>query len=53
MRDGVVSVTGSVPERSSADIAVRLMRRVNGVVGVVDRLSWEWDDLRQQRWVGV
>ncbi|WP_235557991.1 CBS domain-containing protein [Sphaerimonospora mesophila] len=53
VRDGVVTVAGTIPERSSADIAIRLIRRVNGVVDVVNRLCWDWDDLRQQRWVSL
>jgi CBS domain-containing protein len=41
---GVVTLTGSADRRSTADIAVKLARAVDGVVDVVDQLTWEYDD---------
>jgi CBS domain-containing protein len=42
--DGVVTLTGEVERRSLVPVAVRLVERVYGVVGVVDRLSYRRDD---------
>jgi len=42
--DGVVTLSGSADRRSSAELAVRLTRAVDGVVDVVDNLTWEYDD---------
>ncbi|BCJ49389.1 hypothetical protein Asp14428_08640 [Actinoplanes sp. NBRC 14428] len=42
--DGVVSLSGRVHFRSSAERVVRLTRRVPGVVDVADGLSYEVDD---------
>lgn len=44
VRDGVVTLTGKLDRRSAADIAVRLSRQVAGVVQVVDRLEFDFDD---------
>lgn len=41
---GVVTLTGRVERRSVQEILVELIRRVDGVVGVEDELSFEWDD---------
>lgn len=41
---GIVTLSGSLERRSEADIAVRLTRRLDGVVDVVDRLTWDIDD---------
>jgi CBS domain-containing protein len=41
---GVVTLSGWMDRRTEAAIAVRLTQRVNGVVGVVDRLTWKQDD---------
>lgn len=43
--DGVVTLIGLLDRRSDADDTVRLSRRVPGVIGVVDHLGWERDDL--------
>jgi CBS-domain-containing membrane protein len=43
-RDGVVTLTGEVPWRSSAREIVDRVRALDGVVDVVDRLSWTHDD---------
>jgi CBS-domain-containing membrane protein len=44
VRDGVVTLTGQLERRSLIPIAVSLVRGIDGVVGVVDRLSFEVDD---------
>lgn len=41
---GVVTLTGTVGRRTTADLAARLTRRTPGVVAVVDRLRYEFDD---------
>lgn len=41
---GVVRLTGNTDRRSTADIAVRLARAVDGVVDVVDELTYRYDD---------
>jgi CBS domain-containing protein len=41
---GVVEMVGEVDRRSVADIAVRLARAVPGVIEVVDRLTYDFDD---------
>lgn len=42
--DGVVTLTGEVDRRSSAQICAHVCRQVPGVVQVVERLSWSYDD---------
>jgi CBS domain-containing protein len=42
--DGVVTLSGEVDRRSTARIAVRLVRGVVGVVDVVDELTYRYDD---------
>lgn len=44
VRQGVVTLSGWMERRTEAAIAVRMADRVNGVVGVVDRLAWRQDD---------
>jgi CBS domain-containing protein len=44
VRDGVVTLTGQLERRSLTSIAVGLAHGVDGVVDVVDRLSFELDD---------
>lgn len=41
---GVVTLRGHVDRRSEAQIAVRMVGRVNGVVDVIDKLTWDVDD---------
>ncbi|MGW2380059.1 CBS domain-containing protein [Streptomyces sp. NPDC001658] len=48
VRDGVVTLTGRMERRSEKVIALRTTGRVDGVVGVVDRLSYRTDDTRLQ-----
>jgi CBS-domain-containing membrane protein len=44
VRDGVVTLTGQLERRSLIPITVGLVRGLDGVVGVVDRLSFQFDD---------
>lgn len=46
VEDGVVTLTGDLEQRSVVDIAVRLTTAVDGVVGVVNKLSYRVDDRR-------
>ncbi|GAA3560298.1 CBS domain-containing protein [Nonomuraea rosea] len=41
---GVVTLSGWMERRSEVQIALRLVGRVEGVVGVVDKLSWKHND---------
>jgi CBS-domain-containing membrane protein len=50
VRHGVVTLRGRVDRRSEARIAVRMAGRVNGVVDVVDELTWDEDD--EPAWAG-
>jgi CBS-domain-containing membrane protein len=42
--DGVVRLSGTLERRTSAEIAVRLVAQISGVVDVVDELTFETDD---------
>ncbi|GAA3592589.1 CBS domain-containing protein [Kribbella ginsengisoli] len=42
--DGVVTLTGQLPHRSMIPVAEQAIREVDGVVGVVNRLSYAFDD---------
>jgi CBS-domain-containing membrane protein len=44
VRDGAVTLTGQLERRSLIPIAVSLVHGVDGVVEVVDRLGFEFDD---------
>jgi CBS-domain-containing membrane protein len=44
VRDGVVTLTGQLERRSLIPIAVNLVHGLDGVVDVLDRLSYEVDD---------
>ncbi|HWC40680.1 MAG TPA: CBS domain-containing protein [Actinomycetota bacterium] len=44
VRDGVVTLTGQLERRSLIPIVVSLVRGLDGVVDVVDRLTFELDD---------
>ncbi|MFJ4201164.1 CBS domain-containing protein [Streptomyces sviceus] len=48
VRDGVVTLAGELERRSEKSIALRTTGRVDGVVGVVDHLSYRIDDTRLQ-----
>ncbi|MFI9755148.1 CBS domain-containing protein [Streptomyces collinus] len=44
--EAVVTLTGPLERRSEAEIAVAMARRTDGVVAVVDQLTWRLDDTR-------
>jgi CBS domain-containing protein len=44
VRDGVVTVDGEMSTHSEADLIVRLLRRLDGVVGVEERVRWRIED---------
>ncbi|MEU8222483.1 CBS domain-containing protein [Kribbella sp. NPDC048915] len=44
VENGVVTLSGDVEQRSTAEVAARLTSRVDGVVGVVNQLNWVYDD---------
>ncbi|MEO3867612.1 CBS domain-containing protein [Nonomuraea sp. B12E4] len=44
VRQGVVTLSGRMDRRSRAQLAVRLVARVDGVVDVIDKLQWRRDD---------
>ncbi|NJQ08858.1 CBS domain-containing protein [Streptomyces lonarensis] len=46
--DGVVTLEGATERLSEKEIAVRVTARVDGVVGVVDRLTYRIDDSRAE-----
>jgi CBS domain-containing protein len=45
VENGVVELNGELDRRSSAIIATKLAQRTNGVVDVVDKLSFRHDDV--------
>lgn len=45
VRANVVTLSGEVDRRSDAEILGRLTRDLDGVVGVVNQLSYRWDDM--------
>ncbi|MFF5342261.1 CBS domain-containing protein [Streptomyces althioticus] len=49
VEDGVVTLTGRLERRSDVDVAVRAASRIDGVVAVVDQLSYRVDDSRPAR----
>ncbi|MGP3919037.1 CBS domain-containing protein [Nonomuraea sp. 10N515B] len=42
--NGVVTLSGQMDRRTEAGIAARMTGRVNGVVDVIDKLTWKHDD---------
>lgn len=44
VQDGVVTLSGEVGNRSTAEVAAKLTRDIDGVVEVVDNLVWAYDD---------
>jgi CBS domain-containing protein len=44
VRDGAVTIAGTVDRRSTASIIGKLIGVVDGVVRVDNKLAWEWDD---------
>lgn len=51
--DGVVTLAGRFDRRSEAEIATKLTAARPGVVGVVDHLSYEWDDITATHTAGL
>jgi CBS-domain-containing membrane protein len=49
VRSNVVTLTGEVDRKSDAEILIRVTRELDGVVGVVNRLSFRWDDIARGR----
>lgn len=49
--EGIVTLEGDVEQRTHSIIAERLARGVDGVVDVVNRLTWHYDDILAQRQV--
>ncbi|GGO69243.1 CBS domain-containing protein [Nonomuraea cavernae] len=49
VHQGVVTLGGWMDRRSEAGIAARMTQRVNGVVDVIDNLTWKQDD---SKWEG-
>lgn len=47
--DGVVTLSGHVDRRTSLELAEKLAREVDGVIGVDNRLTHRWDDTRLAR----
>lgn len=45
IHDGVVTLSGSLDRRSTAELAVHVTKSVPGVIRVVEELSWERDDV--------
>ncbi|GAA3560358.1 CBS domain-containing protein [Nonomuraea rosea] len=48
VNQGVVTLSGWMDRRTECGIACRMTARVNGVVGVVDHLTWKTDDAKWQ-----
>ncbi len=44
VKDGVVTLAGQLDHRSMTGVAEKLTREVDGVVGVVNQLTWAFDD---------
>lgn len=44
VQDGVVTLSGEVDHRSTAEVAAKLTREVDGVVAVDNQLTWAFDD---------
>ncbi len=49
VRWNVVTLTGEVDRKSDAEILARSAKGLDGVVGVVNELSFRWDDTRTER----
>jgi len=45
VRWNIVTLSGEVDRKSDADMLTRLARELDGVVGVVDQLTYRWDDI--------
>jgi CBS domain-containing protein len=49
VQSNVVTLAGNVDRKSDAEILIRVTRELDGVVGVVNRLTYRWDDLDHSR----
>ncbi|MFI7063627.1 CBS domain-containing protein [Kribbella sp. NPDC050124] len=49
VQDGVVTLSGQVDRRSTTEVAEKLTAEVDGVVGVVNGLSWAFDDTARDK----
>jgi CBS domain-containing protein len=47
VQDGIVTLSGELEQRSHIPIAVQLAQRVDGVIDVVDHLTYKIDDIRR------
>ena len=48
VESNVITLSGEVDRRSDVDILGRLAREVDGLVSVVNRMTYRWDDARAQ-----
>ncbi|TMR92425.1 BON domain-containing protein, partial [Nonomuraea basaltis] len=46
--NGVVTLSGQMDRRTETGVAARMAARVNGVVDVVNELTWKQDDSKWQ-----
>jgi CBS domain-containing protein len=53
VRWNIVTLSGDVDRKSDVEILTRLTRELDGVVGVVDLLSYRWDDSRSEVGAGL
>jgi osmotically-inducible protein OsmY len=49
VRDGIVTLAGRVEQKSTVPIAERLTRRVDGVIDVINHLTYLVDDSHSVR----
>ena len=47
VEEGVATLRGRADRRTTRDLVVKLARNVPGIVEVVDRLDFEWDDTKR------
>jgi CBS domain-containing protein len=52
VRSNVITLSGEVDRKSDSDILARLSRDLDGVVEVVNQLSYRWDDTVSSRALG-
>jgi CBS domain-containing protein len=50
VHNGVVTIEGRVDRRSAAALAIRVSHAITGVVDVVDKLDYEYDDTTVPTW---
>jgi CBS domain-containing protein len=49
VRSNVVTLSGEVDRKSDADILIRVTREIDGVVAVINQMSFRWDDTAHVR----